>query len=221
MKRAYHTVAFDLDGTLSDPKRGLTSAFRYAFRKMKIDYGDDSVLESFIGPPLRDEWMRRYSLTRDEAEEAVAYFREYYSVYGWWDNELYAGIPELLSALRCAGCRIVLATSKPDVHSRKILNRFNLTKYFDFCEGASFDTSRERKCDVLRYALDKVGVTEDDYSGVIMVGDTKYDIEGAREVGVKSLGVLYGYGSRDDLVRYGADYLARSVDEIYKILFRE
>ncbi|MBQ8289509.1 MAG: HAD-IA family hydrolase [Clostridia bacterium] len=213
-----HTVAFDLDGTLSDPMRGLTSGFRYAFRKMKIDYGDESVLKSFIGPPLRDEWMMRYSLTRERAEEAVAYFREYYSIYGWWDNDLYEGIPELLSALKAAGKRIVLATSKPDVHSRKILARFNLTHYFDFSEGASFDTSREKKSDVLSYALSRVGVSERELDGVIMVGDTKYDIDGAREVGVKSVGVLWGYGTRDDLLSHGADFLASSVDELYKIL---
>ncbi|MBP3308981.1 MAG: HAD-IA family hydrolase [Clostridia bacterium] len=213
-----HTVAFDLDGTLSDPMRGLTSGFRYAFRKMKIDYGDEGVLKSFIGPPLRDEWMKRYSLTRERAEEAVAYFREYYSIYGWWDNDLYEGIPELLSALKAAGKRIVLATSKPDVHSRKILARFNLTPYFDFSEGASFDTSREKKSDVLSYALSRVGVSERELDGVIMVGDTKYDIDGAREVGVKSVGVLWGYGTRDDLLSHGADFLARNVDELYKIL---
>ncbi|MBQ2738047.1 MAG: HAD-IA family hydrolase [Clostridia bacterium] len=215
---SFHTVAFDLDGTLSDPMRGLTSGFRYAFRKMKIDYGDESVLKSFIGPPLRDEWMARYSLTRERAEEAVAYFREYYSIYGWWDNDLYEGIPELLSALKAAGKRIVLATSKPDVHSRKILARFNLTPYFDFSEGASFDTSREKKSDVLSYALSRVGVSERELDGVIMVGDTKYDIDGAREVGVRSVGVLWGYGTRDDLLSHGADFLASSVDELYKIL---
>ena len=215
---SFHTVAFDLDGTLSDPMRGLTSGFRYAFRKMKIDYGDESVLKSFIGPPLRDEWMARYSLTRERAEEAVAYFREYYSIYGWWDNDLYEGIPELLSALKAAGKRIVLATSKPDVHSRKILARFNLTPYFDFSEGASFDTSREKKSDVLSYALSRVGVSERELDGVIMVGDTKYDIDGAREVGERSVGVLWGYGTRDDLLSHGADFLASSVDELYKIL---
>ena len=215
---SFHTVAFDLDGTLSDPMRGLTSGFRYAFRKMKIDYGDEGVLKSFIGPPLRDEWMMRYSLTRERAEEAVAYFREYYSIYGWWDNDLYEGIPELLSALKAAGKRIVLATSKPDVHSRKILARFNLTPYFDFSEGASFDTSREKKSDVLSYALSRVGVSERELDGVIMVGDTKYDIDGAREVGLRSVGVLWGYGTRDDLLSHGADFLASSVNELYKIL---
>ena len=218
MNNKFHTVAFDLDGTLSDPMRGLTSGFRYAFRKMKIDYGDERVLKSFIGPPLRDEWMARYSLTRESAEEAVAYFREYYSIYGWWDNDLYEGVTELLSALKAAGKRIVLATSKPDVHSRKILGRFGLTQYFDFSEGASFDTSREKKSDVLRYALEKVGVSKVSFDGVIMVGDTKYDIDGAREVGVKSVGVLWGYGGREELLSHGADFIAEDVSSLYKIL---
>ncbi len=217
-KTNFHTVAFDLDGTLTDPFRGLTSGFRYAFRKMNIDYGDDEVLKSFIGPSLRDEWMRLYGLTPDEVEQAVAYFREYYSVYGWWDNDLYSGIPELLSDLKRAGKRIVLATSKPEVHSRKILGKFDLFKYFDFACGASFDNSRERKSDVLRFALDSIGLTPDSYDGVVLVGDTKYDIEGARSVGVHSVGVLWGYGSRDVLVYEGADLIAEDVDALRHIL---
>ncbi len=218
MRKRFHTLAFDLDGTLTDPARGLTAGFRYAFRKMKIDYGDEEVLKSFIGPPIRQEWMRLYGLSQDEAEEAVFYFREYFGVYGWWDNDLYSGIKDLLSDLKGDGRRIVLATSKPDVYSSKILERFELLPYFNFSQGASFDTSREKKSDVLRYALKNVGVSDNDLSGVVMIGDTKYDIEGAKEVGVSSVGVLYGYGSERELVDAGADYLVKSVSELREML---
>ena len=215
----YHTVAFDLDGTLSDPKRGLTSAFAYALSKSEVRFGKIEDLTKFIGPPLRDSFKEEYGLTEEQADTALDLFREYYSVYGWWDNELYRGVHGLLAELKAAGKRIILATSKPELHSGKILKLFDIKKYFDFAEGASLDSSRERKCDVLEYALSNVGITTaDDKRGVIMVGDTKYDIEGARICGVDSLGVLYGYGKREELVAEGATYIAESVEDIKKIL---
>lgn len=215
----YHTIAFDLDGTLTDPKRGLTSAFAYALRKHSIDFGSVDSLTKFIGPPLRDSFKAEYNLSDEDADSALFLFREYFGVYGWWDNELYAGVHELLSALRSAGKKIVLATSKPEVYSSKILKLFGISEYFDFSEGASFDSSRERKCDVLDYALAAVGVvTAAEKQGAILVGDTKYDIEGARICGIDSIGVLYGYGTENDLVCEGATYLAEDVEAIKKIL---
>ncbi len=216
--RNYHTVAFDLDGTLTDPYRGLSSAFRYAFRKMGIDYGGEEVLKSFIGPPIRELWQQLYSITKEQSEKTVEYFREYFSVYGWWDNVPYSGIHTLLAELKRAGKRIVLATSKPDVYSSKILERFSLSEYFDFSEGASFDTSREKKADVLKYALDSIGLNEADYDGVILVGDTKFDIIGANEIGVDSVGVLWGYGEEEELRSLGASYIAENMDALGKIL---
>ena len=215
----YHTVAFDLDGTLTDPKKGLTSAFEYALKKHNIDFGTKDSLTKFIGPPLKESFKEEYSLSDEEAASALFLFREFFGVYGWWDNELYCGIKELLSDLKKAGKRIVLATSKPDVYSSRILELFGIAEYFDFSEGASFDSSRERKCDVLDYALSWVGVVSDeDKRGAILVGDTKYDIEGARICGVDSIGVLYGYGSLADFEREGATYVAATVEDVRKIL---
>ena len=215
----YHTVAFDLDGTLTDPKRGLVSAFAYALKKHNIDFGEVSSLTKFIGPPLKESFKSEYSLTEEEATSALALFREYFGVYGWWDNELYDGVTELLADLKRAGKKIVLATSKPDIYSKRILKLFGIAEYFDFSEGASFDSSRERKCDVLDYALSAVGASgAEQKRGAILVGDTKYDIEGARICGVDSIGVLYGYGSEAELRSEGATHIARTVDEVRRLL---
>ncbi len=215
----YRIVAFDLDGTLTDPKRGLTSAFAYALGKIGVDFGNRESLVKFIGPPLRDSFQKEYNLSDEDADTALDKFREYFGVYGWWDNELYDGVHNLLSSLKEAGKTLVLATSKPDVHSSKILKLFDIGKYFDFAEGASFDSTREKKCDVLSYALSKVGiVTEEQKAGVIMVGDTVFDVEGARICGVDSVAVTYGYGSEDALKKEGATYIARSIEDIKQLL---
>ena len=215
----YHTVAFDLDGTLTDPKRGLTSAFEYGLKKQNIDFGTKESLTKFIGPPLRESFKEEYSLTDEVADAALRMFREYFGVYGWWDNELYDGIKELLADLRRAGKKIVLATSKPEIYSSRILKLFGIAEYFDFAEGASFDSSREKKCDVLDYALSAVGVvTEEQKRGAVLVGDTKYDIEGARICGVDSIGVLYGYGSEADFETEGATHIVADVEGVRKIL---
>ncbi len=217
--KKYHTIAFDLDGTLTDPKRGLTSAFAYALGKIGVDFGSKEYLVKFIGPPLRDSFQKEYNLSNEDADEALVKFREYFGVYGWWDNELYEGVHELLSSLKEAGKTLILATSKPDVHSSKILKLFDIAKYFDFAEGASFDSSREKKCDVLDYALSKVGiVTDEQKAGVVLVGDTVFDVEGANICGVDSIAVTYGYGKEEELKKLGATYIAGSVTEVKDIL---
>lgn len=213
--KKYKTVAFDLDGTLTDPFRGLTSAFAYGLKKIGIDVSGDNNLKRFIGPPLRDSFQEEYGLSLEAAEEALRLFREYFSVYGWWDNELYPGIKELLSDLKAAGYTVVLATSKPDVYSSKILKLFGIAEYFDFSEGASFDSSRERKCDVLQYALDKVGR---DAESAVLIGDTRFDVEGANVLGVDSIAVTYGYGTREALEKEGATYIVDTVSDIRALL---
>ena len=217
--KQYHTIAFDLDGTLTDPKRGLTSGFAYGLKKVGVEFESMKSLEKFIGPPLKDSFRDEYNISEERADEALRLFREYFGVYGWWDNELYPGIHELLGALKSAEKTLVLATSKPDVYSSKILKLFKLDGYFDFAEGASFDSSREKKCDVLDYALSKVGIEgEEAKGGVVLVGDTVFDIEGARICGVDSIGVTYGYGKEADLISEGATYIASSADEVKRIL---
>ncbi len=217
MMKEYRTVAFDLDGTLTDPEAGLTSGFAYALSKMGIEYGDKKSLRRFIGPPLKAEFMSAYGMSDGEAEETVRLFREYFSVYGWWDNRLYEGVPNMLARLKSSGKKIILATSKPEVFAKKILRLFDIEKYFDFVGGASLDHTRVEKSQVLEYALKSVFAEGGD---AILVGDRKYDAEGARQCGIHSLGVLYGHGSREEIFSAGFTYLAQSVDDITKILLK-
>lgn len=217
--KKYDIIAFDLDGTLTDPVKGLTAGFRYAFHKMGIECKDESVLKTYIGPPIRETWQKVYGFTPEESERCVGFFREYYSVFGWWDNEIYKGVYDLLSELKQNGKTLILATSKPDVHSSKILDKFGIAEFFDFKEGASFDNSREKKRDVLRYALDSIGATtKEALDACVLIGDTRYDAEGAKEVGVDCIGVLWGYGTERDLIENGAKFTASNVDELRALL---
>ena len=220
MKKNYKVIAFDLDGTLTNPEQGLVASYIYALKKAGIDYGEKSKLKRYIGPPLIESWEADYGLTREQATEILATFREFFGVYGWWDNEVYAGIPELLAKLKAAGKTVVLSTSKPDVYSSRILSHFGIDGYFNFSEGATADHTRERKCDVLRYALDAVGVgtDPDELAECVLVGDTKFDAEGARQVGIDCIGVLYGFGSEADLLSEGATYIAPTVKDVEDIL---
>ena len=211
--KKYEVIAFDLDGTLTDPEEGLTSGFAYALSKLGIPYESKKSLARFIGPPLKAEFMAVYRFSDEEAEECVRLFREYFSVYGWWDNKLYDGVPEMLEALKRKGKTLILATSKPEVFAKKILKLFDIEKYFDFIGGATLDHTRVEKNEVLAYALESVGGGE-----AILVGDRKFDAEGARTCGIDSLGVLYGHGSREELFEANFTYLAEKVSDILKIL---
>ncbi len=213
--KEYTTVAFDLDGTLTDPESGLTSAFAYGLSKMGIEYGDKKNLRRFIGPPLKAEFMAVYGFSDEEAEECVRLFREYFSVYGWWDNKLYEGVAEMLDALRKSGKKIILATSKPEDFAIKILRLFDIEKYFDFIGGATMDHTRVEKHAVLSYSLDAVSA---DREYAILVGDRVFDAEGARECGIDSMGVLYGHGSREEIENAGFTYTAEKVSDILEIL---
>ncbi len=214
----YDVIAFDLDGTLTNPERGLVAAFSYALDKMGIDYGDKENLKQFIGPPLFEEWQRVYGISAEKSSEALLVFREFYQVYGWWDNELYDGVAEMLDGLKRAGKKIILATSKPEHFAKKILKLFDIDKYFDFIGGAATDKTRDKKHEVLMYALNAVGNPEK--SRCILVGDRKYDAEGARIVGISSLGVLYGHGSSEEISSSGFDCIVGSVSEISDVLLR-
>lgn len=210
--KKYDIIAFDLDGTLTDPAHGLILSFEYGLKKMGVDFGPKESLKRFIGPPLYDEWRAEFGFSPEEAAEALRLFREYFAVYGWWDNEMYGGVPEMLARLKAAGKRIALATSKPEVFARQILNLFGLTEYFDFIGGASTDKTRDKKWEVLEYVL--LGLGSPARERVILVGDRKYDAEGARKVGIASMGVTYGHGSEEEIAASGFDLVADSVSEI-------
>lgn len=218
MQKQYDIVAFDLDGTLSDPAKGLVEGFVYAFRKLGVDYGSRESLRRFIGPPLIETWMPEFGFTYEEAEEAVILFREYYNIYGWWDNVIYEGIRELLAALKAAGKTVVLTTSKPEDTAEQILNLFDIRKYFDFVGGASSHKTRERKSEVIEYVFDSIGLAKADRGRCVLVGDRVYDARGAAECGIDSIGVLWGHGSYEEISESGFTHIAKTPLDVLKLI---
>ena len=208
----YGTVLFDLDGTLTDPGIGITNSVRYALERYGIAVADRRELYCFIGPPLRESFEKYYGFSEKQAREAVACYREYFAQTGLLENKVYDGIESLLQQLRAAGKTLLVATSKPEVFARRILEHFGLDGYFDFIAGATLDETRVRKADVIAYALDSCGVT--DLAQAVMVGDREQDVLGARAMGIDCIGVLFGYGSREELEQAGARYLAETVEDI-------
>lgn len=213
--KKYKVIAFDLDGTLTNPESGLLSAFVYCFKKLRIPYGSKDSLKKYIGPPLYDEWQKDFGWTFEEASYAIEVFREYYNIYGWWDNLVYPGIEELLASLRSRGVKLVVATSKPEVTAKKVLRHFGLDKYFDYIAGASMNGSEDLKWQILNRALSAVGAEK---SESILVGDRKYDAEGAKICGIDSLGVLWGHGTREELESAGFTYIANVPKDVTKII---
>jgi len=209
-------VLFDLDGTLTDPAEGITNSVAHALMKRGINVEDKSELNSFIGPPLTDSFEKYYGMTHEEAIIAVEDYREYFKPKGMFENKVYEGIPEMLAELNRSGKKLIVATSKPEVFAKRILEHFSLDGYFAFIAGSTLDGSRIKKGDVIKYALEKCDVTEIDKC--IMIGDRLHDVEGAKECGMKSIGVLWGYGTRDELETAGADFIADSSEDIEKIV---
>ncbi len=212
----FQTILFDLDGTLTDPGIGITNSVMHALKKYGITVTDRRELYCFIGPPLRESFIRCYGFTDDEAKQAIEYYREYFRETGIFENTVYEGIDALLAALEDRGKTLILATSKPEVFAERILEHFDLAKYFSFIGGSDLDGTRINKDDVIRYALKMGGVT--DLSNAVMVGDREHDILGAKKVGTASVGVLFGYGSRGELEAAGADNIATTVADLRKIL---
>jgi len=212
-------ILIDLDGTITNPKEGITKSFQYALKHMGIEVKDLDSLCKHIGPPLKEGFQEFWGFNEEEATQAVVKYRESYSVTGIFQNEEYVGIKELLQKLTQEGKHLIVATSKPEFYAKQIMEHFNLSQYFvDIC-GSSMDGSRSRKGDVIRYALVKNQVT--DLEQVVMVGDRFHDIEGAKENGIASIGVLYGFGNKDELEQAGADQIAETVNELAKILLRK
>ena len=209
-------VLFDLDGTLTDPGPGITNCVAYALEKFGIHPESREELYPYIGPPLVPSFQEYHGLNAEQAEQALLYYRERFSVKGLYENEVYAGIPALLSALRDRGDRLIVATSKPEEFTNRILAHFDLAKYFDFVGGNTLDESRPTKAAVIGYIQE----TFPDISAenAVMVGDRKYDVEGAHACGLPAIGVLYGYGDRAELESVGADKIVSSVEELTSVL---
>ena len=212
-------ILFDLDGTLTDPGLGITNSVAHALAHFGITVTDRTRLYRFIGPPLVDSFMEYYGFTEEQATEAVKVYREYFADRGWAENTVYEGIETLLAELVAAGKTLLVATSKPQIFAERILTHFGLDKYFTHICGVALQAPRGySKADVIREALAKAGVT--DLTAAVMVGDRHHDIDGAKTVGLSSVGVLYGYGDRAEHETAGADVIAESVDALRALLLK-
>lgn len=217
--RQYDVVLFDLDGTLTDPGEGITNSVAYALRKFGLEVPERQELYKYIGPPLSESFGEFCGFQGEQISQAIAYYREYYRPWGVNENLLYDGVEEMLKRLVAAGKKLLVATSKPELFARKILEDFNLTGYFTYIAGANLDETRGEKAEVIEYALETCGIT--DKETVIMVGDRKYDVIGARKMGLSCIGVAYGYGSREELVQAGAVCIVDSPADVVEILLQK
>ena len=225
-------VLFDLDGTLTDPMVGITTCVQYALAAAGIEEPDLQKLTPFIGPPLKQSFMEFYGFSDEKAEQAVEKYRERFKDVGIFENEVYEGIPKLLSSLKKEGMLLSVASSKPEVFVKRILTHFSIDSYFDAVVGSELDGRRTDKKEVVAEALKRLYEKDAEKAEIeetalfdaakrkctYMVGDRKFDIIGAKAEGVISVGVTYGYGSEEELLAEKPDFLAHSVDELKEIL---
>ncbi|HDR7861772.1 TPA: HAD family hydrolase, partial [Bacillus toyonensis] len=194
----YTTFLFDLDGTVTDPKKGIVNSVLYALEKVGIEELHVSELDSFIGPPIQQSFVERYNMNEGEVERAVFYFREYLKQRGLLENSVYEGIPNLLKQLKDNGNRLFIATSKPTIFARQVIEHFQLTNYFEDIIGSNLNGTRIKKEEIIAHILlQNEGLNKEE---VVMIGDRKHDIIGANHNGIASIGVLYGYGSENELI---------------------
>jgi len=209
-------VFFDLDGTLVDSGEGIMNSFVYALGKMGLPVPEKSVLGRYVGPPLLETFSKSFGLPEEKVRPAIAFYREYYREKGVFQNRKYDGVEKMLSDLKSAGTRLAVATSKPEPYAVQVVAGLGLAGYFDVVAGSKLDESRAAKNEVIEYAAERMGIT--DMSGIVMVGDTRYDAEGAKKAGVRAVGVSYGYGSEKELEDAGAEFIARDPGEVTRYL---
>lgn len=210
-------ILFDLDGTLTDSAPGIVRCVQYALEKMGRPVPPFEELTCFVGPPLLEQFMEFCGFTREEAAKAVEYYRERYRGTGIFENQVYPGIPEMLFRLKQAGYRLGVASSKPEIFVRQILEHFDLLGDLDPVAGSELDGRRTDKGEVIEEALRR-GSWGDRRNQVIMCGDRCYDARGAADHGLGFVGVSYGYGSRRELEEAGAERIADTVEELERTL---
>ncbi|WP_422660849.1 HAD family hydrolase [Paenibacillus sp. EC2-1] len=207
----YKNVLFDLDGTLTDPKVGITKSVQYALAKFNIIEPDLSKLEFFIGPPLQNSFMEAYSFTAEQAWDAVTHYREYFKEQGIYENELYEGIKELLELLKSQGRDLFVATSKPEVFALSILSHFELDSYFTYVCGSELDGTRSDKTEIIKFIVDKYHLNPME---TVMVGDRKHDLIGAHNNNIHSIAVGFGYGTEEELIAAEPTYNTQTVKDL-------
>ena len=218
----YKYVFFDLDGTITEPEEGIINGVLYALSKFEITVEDRTTLYSYIGPPLRDSFREFHGLSEEEAEQAVLYYREYYSTKGIYQNGIMPGMEAAFQTLREHGCHLYVATSKPELYAKQILEYLRLDGYFDIIAGSTFDKSRDTKAAVIEYLLTNIAAdqTKPPVDDIIMVGDRKFDVLGARAFGIETIGVLFGYGSKEEFEACDCRYFAENAEEMVRIILQ-
>ncbi len=214
--KKYKYIFWDLDGTISDSGEGIMNSVTYALEHMGTAVPGNEILRKFVGPPLAESFEKFFGYSDEKTDAAVVFFREYYQSKGIDENHIYVGIAELLQKLTDAGYICVVATAKPEPLARTILKRYGIDKYFLYIAGSTFDDTRTKKEAVIAYALETCGIT--DKSQVVMVGDRAHDCIGATINGLDCIGVLYGYGDRDELEEAGVIAIAVDIDELTGLL---
>ena len=219
----FQYVLFDLDGTLTDPREGITKSVQFALAQQGISAPDLKKLEPLIGPPLKDSFMEFYGMTEEQAAQGVADYRKRFAPIGKFENEVYPGIPEMLGSLKRAGIRLAVASSKPETFVWDILKYFKLDGYFDVVTGSELDGTRSRKEEVVEEALHRLELDGQPVSreNCAMVGDRRFDIEGGRQFQLTTVGVTYGYAAKGELEAAGADYIVKNPVQLTKLLLGE
>ncbi len=216
MSKKYEYLLFDLDGTITDSYEAITRSYNYALEYYGIHTSPDEDMRFILGPPLKDTFMEHYGMDEGRALEAVKKYRERYNKYFLIEHKIYEGIPDVLKKLCGDGFKLVLATAKPEEFAKQILEHFDLSKYFYNISGASFDASRDTKERVLEYIFESLEI--DDKTKCVMIGDRKYDMEGARYMGIDAIGVSYGFADDGELEPYNPAYIAKTPDMLYDFL---
>lgn len=206
-------ILFDLDGTLTESGEGIINCVQYALEKLGKKEEHPENLQCFIGPPLKEQFMKYAGLGEEEREKAVVYYRERYTTTGIFENRLYPKIPELLELLKINNKILAVASSKPEVYVKQILEHFQIADYFTAIVGSELDGRRTEKAEVIEEALRRMHL-EEERDKVLMVGDRSHDVQGAISCGLQCIGVAYGYGSREELEKAGAVYIADSVEDL-------
>jgi phosphoglycolate phosphatase len=215
-KKVLKYILFDLDGTLTDPKEGITKCVQYSLKKFGIQKECNELIE-FIGPPLKEQFMKYANLSDADGTLAVEYYRERYAPIGIFENGVYDGVIEMLSTLKSKGYVLAIATSKPSVFSQKICDKYGISKYISYLSGSELDGRNTDKAMVIKNAMEFLGATVDN---TIMVGDRIYDLEGAKANGISSIAVSYGYGSLEELSKGNAVEIVHSPTEIVSVIER-
>ncbi len=210
-------VLFDLDGTLNDSGEGIRTSVAYALKKFGIEGESKESLNRLIGPPLVNAFMEFYGFDKQKATQARLYYREFYEDKGMYMCSMYSGIDALLDDLKKVGLKLVVCTSKPTEPSVKILKYLGIYDYFDGVFGATIDGSLTEKEQIIALAVKELNL---DANSAVMVGDRKFDAIGARQNNIKSIGVTYGFGSKEELAKAGYDFIADDLSQLKDLILK-